>query len=56
MAGRDWHQRSVLGAASGVVAIAVVLVVIVSDERACAQALAGALAALIIGAVLLSPG
>ena len=50
-----WHQRGVLGAACGVVAIAVVLVAIVSDERACAQALAGSLAALIIGAVLLSP-
>ena len=48
-----WHRRSVLGAVCGVVAIVLVLIAIVSDGGGGAQALAGSLAALIIGAVLL---
>jgi transcriptional regulator of nitric oxide reductase len=48
-----WRQRSVLGAACGVVAIALVLIAIVSDGGSGAQELAGSLAALIIGLVLL---
>jgi hypothetical protein len=52
-----WHRRSVLGAACGVVGIALVPIAILSQGRgAGAQALAGSLAALIIGTVLLRLG